>query len=796
MRKEVCLVSTLVFLACARAAGPAGYDAARAAGGRGPGGSEPAAAAARAARAEAAERTSIPATPAFAPAFVQRLRARIAREAPAEVAVALVDLATGRRLGIADTVPMHAASTMKVPVMLELFRQADAGRFSLDDSVVVKNEFTSIADGSRYSLSPGDDSEHDLYAMVGRKTTLRDLVHRMITMSSNLATNILIEMADPDSIRATLAAIGADGMRVLRGVEDIPAFRRGMNNTTTAGALARVLEFIARCEAGQAHAGRSSAPDAARTSVRLSAAACREMTDILDDQHFTEKIPAGVPRGVRVANKTGWITGIDHDGAIVYPPGRAPYVLVVLTRGFADRGAAAETARDVSRLVWEELTGSPGASAPANATARALLEEHGRFRVDALTTREFTHGEYWRAVGPIIDESPVLEREEVGRSVEGRPIYAVRYGHGATRVLLWSQMHGNESTATMALADLFRYLTEAADDPLPRRLAERLTVVFVPMLNPDGAERFQRRNAYGIDVNRDARMLVTPEARTLKAVQEEFRPDFGFNLHDQNVRTRVGRSDRTAAIALLAPRPDASGRDTPGFLRAQRVAAIVRDAIEPLVGGHITRYDDTFNPRAFGDLMQQWGVSTVLIESGGWQDDPEKQYLRATNFIAIRAALDAIATGAYADADPGRYLSLERNGRAVNDLLVMGGTIVLPGRPPFRADLAIDFDEPLERRGATLVDVGDLREYGARDTLDVAGLYLHIGGSMLDRDGALAVGSRRCVAFTVRTGADPTSPAVGVVEDGRYRSSSDGSVPSRTAGCTSTPSSGSLSSTG
>lgn len=691
--------------------------------------------------------------PRFDEAFVQRLHDRVAREAPGEVSVALIDLGSGRRLGIGDTVRMHAASTMKVPVMLELFRQAEAGRFSLDDSLVVKNEFTSIADGSRYSLSPEDDSDTEIYTWVGGRATLRELIHRMITLSSNLATNILIELADPDSIRTTLAAIGAEGMQVLRGVEDIPAFRRGMNNSTTADGLARVLEAIARCEQGDARFG-----------LELSPTACAEMADILGDQQFTEKIPSGVPAGVRVANKTGWITEIDHDGAIVYPTGRSPYVLVVLTRGIADRKVAARAAGDISRMVWDELTESRTAALPADPVARAALAEHDRYRVDAITAREFNHEGFWRAVGPIIDASPVLEREVVGRSVEGREIYLVRYGNGPTPVLLWSQMHGDESTATMSLADLFRYLTEEADQPLPRRLAERLTIYFVPMLNPDGVERFQRRNAYGIDINRDARMQATPEGRTLKALQERLRPQFGFNLHDQNVRTRVGNSERTAAIALLAPPPNGTGQETEGLARAKRVAAVIRNAVEPLVAGHIARYDDTFNPRAFGDLMQQWGVSTVLVESGGWKNDPEKQYLRATNFVGIRAALDAIATGAYADADPAAYLSLEENGRAANDLLVRGGTIVLPGRPPFAADLAVNFTDPLELRGARLVDVGDLREYTARDTIDASGLYIHVPAEMLDRDGALALGTR--VSFIVRGGAGSDSAEVWRVEDG------------------------------
>ena len=163
----------------------------------------------------------------------------------------------------------------------------------------------------------------------------------MITRSSNLATNLLIERADPVRIRATLAEIGAEGMEVLRGVEDLPAFRQGLNNTTTALAFARVLEYLARCERGE---------DA---RLGLSPVACAEMTDVLAGQHFLDKIPAGLPEGVRVANKTGWITGIDHDGAIVYPSGRAPYVLVVLTRGFEERAIARATAADLSRIVWE-----------------------------------------------------------------------------------------------------------------------------------------------------------------------------------------------------------------------------------------------------------------------------------------------------------------------------------------------------------------------------------------------------------------------------------------------------------
>lgn len=268
------------------------------------------------------------------------LRAIIATDAPAdslEVAVALIDLATGDSLLIDAHTRMHAASTMKVPVMLELFRQADAGGIALDSPVVVHNRFRSIADGSAYSLQANEDSDSALYALVGRPLPLRELMRRMIVRSSNLATNILIELADPARIETTLAEAGASGMRVLRGVEDTPAYERGMNNTTTAYGLAKSLQAVAE--------GRGVSP-----------AAAREMIGVLEGQEFREMIPAGLPEGTRVGNKTGWITGINHDGAIVLPPDRPPYVLVVLTRGFIDRDLAARVARRVSRRVWLELT--------------------------------------------------------------------------------------------------------------------------------------------------------------------------------------------------------------------------------------------------------------------------------------------------------------------------------------------------------------------------------------------------------------------------------------------------------
>jgi hypothetical protein len=291
--------------------------------------------------------------------------------------------------------------------------------------------------------------------------------------------------------------------------------------------------------------------------------------------------------------------------------------------------------------------------------ARQLVHQAGRHRVEELTRRSLTHRSLWERLGPVVDSAAGTRRMEIGRSVEGRTLYAVDFGHGPVRVVLWSQMHGDEPTATLALADLIRYVVENADDPLVARLHERLTVVAIPMLNPDGAQRGRRENARGIDVNRDARRQVTPEARALAGVHARVSPHFGFNLHDQ--APRVGEDGRAVAISLLAPPHEPNRSDMPTRTRAKQLAAVMRVAADPLVDGRVTRYDDAYNGQAFGDAMQSWGTSTVLVETGSWEGDADKEYLRQVNFVLLLVALDAIATGSFEHADVREYDSLPGN---------------------------------------------------------------------------------------------------------------------------------------
>jgi len=208
------------------------------------------------------------------------------------------------------------------------------------------------------------------------------------------------------------------------------------------------------------------------------------------------------------------------------------------------------------------------------------------------------------------------------------------------------------------------------------------------------------------------------------------------------VAVRVGESDRGVAIALLAPAFNEAKTVDEKRRRAMQVASVMVEAMSPLVGDHIARYDDTFNPRAFGDLVGAWGASTILIESGGWKDDPQKQYLRKTNFVGLLLALEAIATGRYETFDVSLYENLPPNGRRLPDLLITGGWLAVPGLPPLLADIMIEYDRPLLREEGRITDIGDLEGSEAQDTLNVDGLFLIPLPEVLDDRGGLNVEAR------------------------------------------------------
>ena len=261
----------------------------------------------------------------------QQIEKRIA-DSHAEVAIAFRMLDGSSEYFLRADDAFHAASTMKVPVMIELFRQVQEGKLRLDENLAIHNEFHSIVDGSIFKLGPEDDSETDLYKAEGQTRTIRELCDLMITVSSNFATNLLIEKLGVEKIRASVHALNADGMKVLRGVQNEKAFEKGLNNTTTARALQTLMTAIAENRAFDRE-----------SSI--------QMLKILERQQFNEGIPSGLPVGTRVAHKTGEITKIHHDAAIVYAP--KPFVLVILVRGLAEEKESAALMGEITRMLYQ-----------------------------------------------------------------------------------------------------------------------------------------------------------------------------------------------------------------------------------------------------------------------------------------------------------------------------------------------------------------------------------------------------------------------------------------------------------
>jgi Zinc carboxypeptidase len=366
------------------------------------------------------------------------------------------------------------------------------------------------------------------------------------------------------------------------------------------------------------------------------------------------------------------------------------------------------------------------------------------------------HAEVGRRLDRLVEAAPDLfVVEPIGQSVEGRAIRMLRAGSGRRVVLLWSQMHGDEPTATAALFDLFEWLRRHRSEAAVRQVLAELTLYAIPMLNPDGAERFQRRNAQGIDINRDALRLQTPEGRALKDVRDRLQPMLGFNLHNQNWRTSVGSPPEPAAISLLSVAFDDARTENEGRRLTKRLCAVIRDALEPLAAGRIGRYDDEFEVRAFGDNITLWGTPVVLIETGPVAGDQPDATLVRLNFVALVSALQAVASGAVAAADPARYEELPVNdNRELHTILRNATVIAGTGIPPFTADVGllvtrkvvvVDGRRELQQ-AMTVDDLGDLRTLGALHSVDATGMtVVPLGGEDVHEGDVVALPEWRTV---------------------------------------------------
>ena len=363
---------------------------------------------------------------------------------------------------------------------------------------------------------------------------------------------------------------------------------------------------------------------------------------------------------------------------------------------------------------------SPEALAAAWATAR-VSPPSGSYAPDALAA------DLERLVGK---SGGLLEVVERGRSSEGRPLVLLSAGWGPEKVLLWSQMHGDEPTATCALVDLLSHLVATRGAPETEALLSRLTLLVLPMLNPDGAVRNDRRNAQGIDINRDAGELQTPEGRFLKAVRDRWAPTAGFNLHNQGALVTAGPKGPQSAFSVLAVPGADREPDGPALARKKGLAAVMAKAIETFGPGRVAKYDMSYTARAFGDSMSRWGTPTVLLETGAWDGPDETDRLVRLNFVALLSALHALARGEEALWAPA-YEVLPPNVRGrlvdlvVRDATVHGGR----GLPPFHADVAIVRPRPFAGEGqrlaaATVTGVGDLDHLRGLSEIDATALIV------------------------------------------------------------------------
>jgi hypothetical protein len=376
--------------------------------------------------------------------------------------------------------------------------------------------------------------------------------------------------------------------------------------------------------------------------------------------------------------------------------------------------------------------GWPSAQGASTPTPQALAALWDAERVSSPVSALVDHREVVDRLRALKRRDPGLVLEEIGQSVEKRAIYHLAVGRGPFHVLLWSQMHGDEPSATSALFDLLEYLWRHSSEHPAQRILEALTLHVVPMLNPDGAEKFQRRNAQGIDINRDALLLQTPEGRALKAIRDRLQPALGFNLHNQSWRTSVGRPPRPATISLLSVAFDEERSVNEGRRLTKQVCAVIRDALEPLAGDRLGRYSDEFEVRAFGDNLTKWGTPVVLIETGPWSAGPDHDTVPIRlNFVALVSALAAVATGRVSDADPARYETLPENESRNFTIALRGARIVTgTGVPPFTADLGLVATRRVRveegKRAVQLhivvEDIGDLRTTGALETIEANGL--------------------------------------------------------------------------
>jgi hypothetical protein len=370
-------------------------------------------------------------------------------------------------------------------------------------------------------------------------------------------------------------------------------------------------------------------------------------------------------------------------------------------------------------------------SAQTEQFTSSLYETYDSYRELSLGKRRIKHED----LQPLIDamgQKDGFEVRTVGRSIEDRALRLISLGTGTTDVFLWSQMHGNEPTATQAIFDILNFMASPHFNEEKSEILKSVRLHFLPMLNPDGAAVFKRRNTLSIDINRDALRLQSPEGQTLKRVRDSLEAEFGFNLHDQSTYYNAERTPRPATISYLAPAYNYDKEINSVRANAMKVIGYMNRIIQRYAPGQVGKYNDDFEPRAFGDNIQKWGTSAILIESGGYPDDVEKQEIRKLNYVSILSAIYAIATGAYENIPLEAYDEIPENDRKLFDLKIEKVAYPLLGKD-YTIDLGIQRPEVNAEdfggfwNSSRIIDMGDLSTYYGYQTLDASELRIGWG---------------------------------------------------------------------
>jgi len=307
-----------------------------------------------------------------------------------------------------------------------------------------------------------------------------------------------------------------------------------------------------------------------------------------------------------------------------------------------------------------------------------LSEKEYRFiKEESVIGRYVTHGQITDYVSKVTSDFWV---DDIGKSVEGKSIKAITLGSGPKKILMWSQMHGNESTTTKAVLDLINFLRTNDEDA--QEILENCTLKIIPMLNPDGANTYTRTNANGVDLNRDAKDLTQPESRILRQIFDTFQPDYCFNLHDQRTIYSVGGTKKPATISFLAPAFDAERNSSVSRIKSMALIYQMTDVLQELIPGQVGRYDDAFNPNCVGDTFQMLETSTVLFEAGHYPGDYQREKTRKYIFMALLTALESLAKFGLKEFAPHLYTDIPENGKLFYDVIVRNVDIIKPSLRP------------------------------------------------------------------------------------------------------------------